>query len=65
MNGKIKRTFQDKHYGFISVEGQDDVFFHEDACVDVKFSELNEGDAVTFETEPSPKGPKAKDVKRA
>jgi CspA family cold shock protein len=55
-----------KGYGFIKVDGQDkELFFHANALQDVSFDELNEGDAVTFETEESQKGPNAVNVSRA
>ncbi len=65
MTGTIK-TLTDKGFGFITVEGQEkDIFFHSNALVDVQFNELHEGDAVTFESEESPKGMNAVNVKRA
>ncbi len=65
MNGVIKKK-TDKGFGFISVAGQDkDLFFHSKSLVGVTFDELNEGDEVIFETEDSPKGPNAVNVKRA
>ncbi len=65
MNGVIKKL-TDKGFGFIAAEGQEkDLFFHSSALVDVQFSELHEGDAVSFETEDSPKGKNAVNVKRA
>ena len=65
MNGVIKRL-ADKGFGFITPDGGDkDVFFHSSALVDVTFPELKEGDKVSFETEDSEKGPRAKDVRRA
>ncbi len=65
MTGTIK-TLTDKGFGFISVEGQEkDLFFHSNALVDVQFNELHEGDTVTFESEESPKGMNAVNVKRA
>lgn len=65
MTGTIK-TLTDKGFGFITAEGQEkDLFFHSNALVGVQFSELREGDAVSFETEMSPKGMNAIDVKRA
>lgn len=65
MNGTIK-TLTDRGFGFITVEGQDkDLFFHSNALVGVQFNELHEGDAVTFESEQSPKGMNAVNVKRA
>ncbi len=65
MNGTIKRL-TDKGFGFITPEGESkDVFFHSSALVDVTFPELQVGDKVTFETEDSEKGPRAKNVRRA
>lgn len=65
MNGTIKKK-TDKGFGFISVEGQEkDLFFHSNSLVGVTFDELREGDAVTFDTEDSPKGKNAVNVKRA
>lgn len=66
MNGTIKKLISDKGFGFIAVEGQEkDLFFHGKSLVDVQFSELHEGDAVTFDSEDSPKGPNAVNVQRA
>lgn len=65
MNGTIKRL-TDKGFGFIAVEGEEkDLFFHSSALVDVTFEELREGDAVSFDTEDSDKGPRAANVQRA
>lgn len=64
MNGKIK-TLTDKGFGFIAVEGQEDIFFHSTSLVDVTYEELNVDDAVTFETEDSEKGLRAISVARA
>ena len=65
MNGVIKKL-TDRGFGFITVEGQEkDLFFHGKSLVGVQFDELHEGDAVTFDTEDSPKGMNAVNVKRA
>lgn len=65
MQGTIK-TLTDKNFGFITVEGQDkDLFFHGTSLVGIRFEELQPGDAVTFETEQSDKGPRAVNVQRA
>ncbi len=65
MNGIIKKK-TDKGFGFITADGlEKDLFFHSKALVDVSFDELNEGDQVTFDTEESPKGLNAVNVKRA
>jgi len=65
MEGTIKKL-TDKNFGFITQEGSEkDLFFHASELVDVDFSELREGDAVTFEVNDSPKGPAATQVKKA
>lgn len=65
MQGTIK-SLTDKGFGFISQEGQEkDTFFHQSALVDVTFADLKVGDAVTFDTEQSDKGPRAANVRRA
>lgn len=65
MTGTIKKL-TDKGFGFISGEGlAKDLFFHSKALVGVQFAELHEGDAVSFDTEETPKGLSAVNVKRA
>jgi cold shock protein len=65
MTGTIKRLI-DKGFGFIAGEGlAKDLFFHSNSLVGVTFDELKEGDAVSFETEESPKGLNAVNVQRA
>jgi len=65
MTGIIKTLVTDKGFGFITVEGQEkDLFFHSNSLVDVQFTELQKGDTVSFETEMSPKGMNAINVKR-
>ena len=65
MNGVIKKK-TDKGFGFIKVDGSDkDLFFHSNSVVGTTYNELNEGDNVTFETENSPKGMNAVNVKRS
>lgn len=47
--GVIKKL-ADKGFGFISVEGKKkDVFFHMSALKKGKFTDLHEGDVVTFD----------------
>ncbi|MCX6713686.1 MAG: cold shock domain-containing protein [Candidatus Vogelbacteria bacterium] len=65
MTGTIKKLTE-KGFGFITAEGMGkDLFFHSNALVGVTFDELREGDAVSFETEDSPKGMNAVNVQRA
>lgn len=65
MNGTIK-TKTDRGFGFISRDGETkDLFFHSKDLVGVTFDELQVGEAVTFEVVDGPKGPSAKNVKRA
>ncbi len=65
MQGTIKKL-TDKNFGFISQEGSTtDFFFHASELVDCDFSELREGDAVTFEVTDTPKGQAATQVRKA
>ena len=65
MKGIIKTLITEKHFGFITPEGEEkDIFFHETALNGVNFSDLKAGDAVTFDTEDSDKGPRAVNVAR-
>lgn len=59
-NGVIKKKME-KGFGFISWDGGDDVFFHMSAC-NGGFDSLHEGQAVSFDTEQSPKGLRAVNV---
>ena len=65
MQGVIKKK-TDRGFGFITVQGQEkDLFFHSKSLVGATFEELNEGDAVTFDVQDSPKGPNAVNVQKA
>ncbi len=56
MTGTIKRLVMDRAFGFIRGDGeQQDYFFHATGCA-VPFSELREGQRVTFNVESSPRG---------
>jgi CspA family cold shock protein len=62
MSGTVKFFNRDKGYGFIIPDaGGNDVFFHVSALKDTGLSGLEQGDLVTFATEPDKrgKGPKA------
>jgi CspA family cold shock protein len=60
--GTIKRL-TDKGFGFISNESGNDFFFHMSAVEGVRFSDLREGQKVSFVEANSPKGPRAEQVK--
>jgi cold shock protein len=64
MQGQIKKL-TDKNFGFIAQDGGDDLFFHANNLDGVEFDQLQEGDAVTFEVESTPKGNAAVGVKKA
>jgi len=65
MTGTIKRLLTDKGFGFIAAENGTEYFFHQSGCTGTLFDQLKEGERVSFETEKSPKGPRATHVTRA
>jgi cold shock protein len=62
-NGTIKRLVRDRGFGFIRDDGGQEWFFHRSAVRDGSFDQLNEGQRVSFEEEPSAKGPRAGNVR--
>jgi CspA family cold shock protein len=64
MSGTIKRL-TDKGFGFIAASDGSEYFFHHTACSGVRFEDLREGQAVTFERGQGPKGPRAEQVRVA
>ncbi len=64
-NGTVKWFNADKGFGFIEVEGGDDVFVHFSAIQGDGFKTLEEGQAVTFEIEEGNRGPQATNVEKA
>lgn len=62
MKGKIKWFNARKGFGFITKEDGSDIFVHKNDVAEG--TELNEGDAVEFETADSDKGPRADKVKK-
>ncbi len=61
--GKIKKLVTERGFGFISDTDGREVFFHQSSLMDVKFTDLSEGQNVEFEVEKSEKGPRAINVK--
>ncbi|MGL5713424.1 MAG: cold-shock protein CspD [Paraclostridium sp.] len=62
MNGTVKWFNNEKGFGFISVEGGDDVFVHFSAIQVDGFKSLEEGQAVKFEIVEGARGPQAANV---
>ncbi|TAM82591.1 MAG: cold shock domain-containing protein [Acidobacteria bacterium] len=63
MQGTIKRVVRDRGFGFIrSAEGRE-IFFHRSSLQGLNFDTLKEGDAVEFDIEDGPKGPRAAAVR--
>lgn len=60
--GTVKWFNSEKGFGFISVEGEDDVFVHFSAIVGDGFKSLEEGQGVEFEIEEGARGPQAANV---
>ena len=64
--GTIKKVVSDRGFGFISAEDGKDYFFHRSGLdPSLDFDSLATGEQVTFEVEPSQKGPRATRVRPA
>ena len=61
-NGKVKWFNAEKGYGFIEVEGGNDVFVHYSAIQEEGFKTLEEGQEVSFEIVEGSRGPQASNV---
>jgi CspA family cold shock protein len=62
--GTVKWFNAEKGYGFISIQGEDDVFVHFSAIQTEGFKTLDEGQEVQFEVVQGAKGPQAANVTR-
>jgi CspA family cold shock protein len=63
VRGKVKWFSDQKGFGFITPDdGSQDVFVHHSAIQGSGFRTLAENDAVEFEVEQGPKGPRASNV---
>ncbi|ELK44526.1 MULTISPECIES: cold-shock protein [Bacillaceae] len=60
--GTVKWFNAEKGFGFIEVEGEDDVFVHFSAINEEGFKSLEEGQAVEFEVTEGNRGPQAANV---
>lgn len=60
--GTVKWFNEEKGFGFISVQGEDDVFVHFSAINSEGYKTLKEGQAVEFEVVQGEKGAQASNV---
>ncbi|WP_395640171.1 cold-shock protein [Pseudolysinimonas sp.] len=63
--GTVKWFNAEKGFGFITVDGGEDVFVHYSAIEMTGYKVLEEGQAVVFEVGTGPKGPQAESVRPA
>ena len=61
-NGKVKWFNAEKGFGFIEVEGENDVFVHFSAIQGEGFKTLEEGQSVQFDVTEGSRGPQAENV---
>lgn len=62
--GTVKWFNAEKGYGFISIDGGEDVFVHYSSILGNGFRSLEEGQRVSFEVVQGPKGPQASNVEK-
>jgi len=60
--GTVKWFNSEKGYGFIAVDGGNDVFVHFSAILAEGYKSLEDGQRVEFEVTQGPKGPQAEQV---
>ena len=64
VTGTVKFFNNEKGYGFISRDGEDDVFVHFSNIAGEGYRSLEEGQTVEFEVGPGRKGPEALNVRK-
>lgn len=61
--GKVKFFNAEKGYGFITIEGGQDIFVHYSAIQSDGYKSLEEGQEVSFDVVEGPRGEQAANVK--
>jgi cold shock protein len=61
--GTVKWFNPDKGYGFIAIDGGEDIFVHYSAIQMYGYRQLDEGQAVEFDVAQGPNGPQAANVR--
>jgi len=61
--GVISKIFSDEGYGFILMDGGEEIYFHMNALHGLTFEDLEDGTEVGFDLEDGEKGLQAKTVK--
>jgi CspA family cold shock protein len=62
-NGIIKRLVRDRGFGFSRDDGGQEWFFQRSSVEAGNVDQLNEGQRVSFDEEPSQKGPRAGNIR--
>jgi cold shock protein len=63
LNGTIKRLVSEKGFGFILASDGNEYFFHNSACNQIRFDDLQEGQSVVFDRGQGPKGPRGENIR--
>lgn len=65
MNGKVKWFNDEKGYGFINSDKEEDIFVHFSTIVNQGYKTLTQGQLVLFDLVETPKGLQATNVRQS